>query len=287
MKPNKATPGMVCVPHRERTGVEVNADVVTGGTAMCKSCFRGIPLSVDPRILTRNPVAARSHGAKACAPMRTVAHVLPGNPSKHRLLKGLRAMAVARVYPEHGIGGTGNRDKGLMRSIGKFGPTHLRIARAVLRYSPELADQVSMGKIPLTRAHQIVKAQKKPDGPNGAPYTHVKGTKAQKAMALAMRFPGGGWGTDREARKYLETGGFCYARLKLSRRVLRHSRELAESVLRGQTPLNVAVKLARCRSRAVTRGNATKPGIERAVSMDGAVRSAGVTRAERNISGTV
>jgi len=49
--PTKAGPDMVCQPHRERTGATVPADIVTGGTAMCRACFRGRPIdSVEERI---------------------------------------------------------------------------------------------------------------------------------------------------------------------------------------------------------------------------------------------
>ncbi len=45
-RPIKPAPGTLCVPHRERKGIELPADIVIAGTPMCLACFRG--RAVDP-----------------------------------------------------------------------------------------------------------------------------------------------------------------------------------------------------------------------------------------------
>ncbi len=64
-------------------------------------------------------------------------------------------------------------------------------------------------------------------------------------MALAMVYPdtesGAGRGNKSKAKKAAETAGFSSRRLNEARSVLRYSRELAESVLMGVTPLNEAL----------------------------------------------
>jgi len=60
-------------------------------------------------------------------------------------------------------------------------------------------------------------------------------------MALAMMYPeseNGGRGKRSSARNSPEIGGFKQQRLSEARAVLRHSRPLAESVLKGITPLD-------------------------------------------------
>jgi hypothetical protein len=241
MKPTKAPAGTLCQPHRERAGVQVAAVIIVGGTAMCRACFLGQSPLVSPKLFAQKPVAARSNGAKAFGYMLNRWPVPPGNPPRRKPNKGQWAIALARIHPEHGIGGTGNRDQGLMRAAGKFAREELRRARMVLRYSRELADQVTQGAITLNKAWRLVEKEKSESPqPTVTPYTHVEGTKAQKAMALAMRFPGGKFRGDAEAKKYQESGGFSYRRLKQARQILRHDRELAEAVLRGDTALNVA-----------------------------------------------
>jgi hypothetical protein len=58
--PTKAGAGMLCQPHRERTGANVPADIVTVGTPMCRECFRGSPLPPSPKLFAQKPVAERS-----------------------------------------------------------------------------------------------------------------------------------------------------------------------------------------------------------------------------------
>jgi hypothetical protein len=67
-------------------------------------------------------------------------------------------------------------------------------------------------------------------------------SKGQKAMALAMIYPNPERGRGKKdlARKETETGSFSYTRVKDARAVLRHSRALAEDVLKDITPLDAA-----------------------------------------------
>jgi hypothetical protein len=68
--------------------------------------------------------------------------------------------------------------------------------------------------------------------------------KGQQAMALAMIYPeseNGGRGKKSAAKNMLETSKFSRQRLDQARFVLHHSRTLAESVIRGTTPLDTAL----------------------------------------------
>ena len=69
-------------------------------------------------------------------------------------------------------------------------------------------------------------------------------TKGQKAMATAMIYPEPderGRGKKSIATKSAETAGFSQRRLNVAREVLRYSRPLAESVLKGITTLDDAL----------------------------------------------
>jgi hypothetical protein len=60
-------------------------------------------------------------------------------------------------------------------------------------------------------------------------------TKGQQAMALAMIYPEPerGRGKKDAAKKEVESVSFSYSRVKQTRSVLRTSRDLAESVVKG------------------------------------------------------
>jgi hypothetical protein len=210
--------------------MRVPAVIVTAGTPMCLKCFRGVS---PQKTSAGKPVGARSDDAKAFG------YAPPSPQQKRDGRRGQWALAVARLHPECGISGTGHRDPGLERSRGKFSQTYLLWARVVLRHAPELADAVSNGTTTLTAAYRV--AQKKLSRRETvSDYTHVKGTKSQKAMALAMRFPGYTGGRDGEERKYIASGGFCVRVFRLARLVLRNSPQLAQRVLLGEISLQVA-----------------------------------------------
>jgi hypothetical protein len=157
-------------------------------------------------------------------------------------------MAIARVHPNSGIGGVGNRDQGRARSKGKFSWTYLRMARAVLRRNPTMADEVSKGAITLKRAFRIVQEQKKrlpPVQEDAVP--QLEGTKSQKLTALAMKYPNGKNPGDLNAGIYkiIAAVGVSYVHLKKARWVLRKSPKLAEAVLRGEVSLHMAWKTIR------------------------------------------
>jgi hypothetical protein len=157
-------------------------------------------------------------------------------------------MAIARVHPNSGIGGVGNRDQGRARSKGKFSWTYLRMARVVLRFDPSLADEVSEGAITLKRAFRIVREYKKrlpPVRKDAVP--QLEGTKSQKLMALAQKYPNGKTPGDLNAGVYkiVEAVGVSYVHLKKARWVFRKSQKLATAVLRGETSLHMAWKMIR------------------------------------------
>lgn len=71
-------------------------------------------------------------------------------------------------------------------------------------------------------------------------------TKGQQAMVVAMLYPErekGGRGKKSKAGNCPETGQFSKQRLSDARTVIKHSRELAESVLKGNRSLDQALKL--------------------------------------------
>jgi hypothetical protein len=72
-------------------------------------------------------------------------------------------------------------------------------------------------------------------------------TKGQQAMALAMIYPEGerGRGRNAEARKAKETLGFSSQRLMQARSILRYSRPMAESVLKGVISFDEALEMIR------------------------------------------
>jgi hypothetical protein len=66
-------------------------------------------------------------------------------------------------------------------------------------------------------------------------------TKGQQAMALAMIYPEPGSRTKKDAAKATESGGFSKSRLREARSILRHSRDLADSVIKGSISLDEAL----------------------------------------------
>jgi ParB-like nuclease domain len=81
-------------------------------------------------------------------------------------------------------------------------------------------------------------------------------TKGQQAMALAMIYPEpekGGRGKKSEALNSAVSAGFSTRRLNAARSVLHHSRELAESVIKGSVSLDAALeKVAELQQQAIS-----------------------------------
>lgn len=80
--------------------------------------------------------------------------IIAQNINRRHMTKGQRAMAVALIYPEPDKRGRGN--KGKSSDSDGFSQTRLREARAVLRFSPELAQQVLNGVKSLDEARKDV-----------------------------------------------------------------------------------------------------------------------------------
>ena len=231
--PIKAPAGMFCQPHRERAGVEVPASILVCGTPMCFKCFRGVS---PPKKLFQKPVGARSSSAQAFR--------YPG-----RREKAPWAIAIAKLFPQPGLGGTGNLDPGWLRSRGKFSRDTLRVARAVVRHSAELADQVAQGSITLMAAYRKLESRRATQPPANLPYTHVEGRKlgrkGRQAIELAKAFPWTGRGGDGDAARACEAERICRKFLTQARELLRHAPELAEAVARGEMGLNAASAIVR------------------------------------------
>ena len=122
------------------------------------------------------------------------------------------------------------------------------MARIVLRDDPDLADGVSRRAVTLKRAFQIVRQRRKAlraVRPDAVP--RLEGTKSQKLMALAKKYPGGKYHADLDAGVYgiVKTVGVSYVHLKKARWVLRKSPKLAAAVLRGEISLHMASKMIR------------------------------------------
>jgi len=234
-----AQPGMICEPHRDRAHVLIPARYQINGSGMCRGCFLGRLPHPNLKPLTQRLQDARIRDVHTSASLRNAAHVPGPNPSQHPRNKGQIALAIAKLHPQHSIGGTGNRDAGLSQADGRVSRETLRRARLVLRHR-DLAAQVASGELPLPKAYFLALKRREKREPHVEPYVHIEGTKSQRAMALAMRFPGGGWGTDGGARNLLRSGGFDYGLLKQARRVLRRSRKLGDAVLRGELSVGEA-----------------------------------------------
>jgi len=77
------------------------------------------------------------------------AFVLSANVHRRNLSTGQRAMAVAMLYPEQTSGGRGKKNRPDMVGLAR---QRIGDARAVLNYSPELAQAVMQGEKPLQAA---------------------------------------------------------------------------------------------------------------------------------------
>jgi hypothetical protein len=80
----------------------------------------------------------------------------------------------------------------------------------------------------------------------------MRGSKSQRAMALAMRYPTPEKG-GRGIKKTVEVVGFSEKRLSQARMVLRHSRRLAEQVRAGTLSLDQALTQMQAKSAAPER----------------------------------
>jgi hypothetical protein len=78
-----------------------------------------------------------------------LAYIASANLMRRNLSKGQQAMALAMMYPEPGKGGRGNKNGSVSE---QFSKTRLSNARAVLRYSRGLAEQVLKGDAGLDEA---------------------------------------------------------------------------------------------------------------------------------------
>jgi hypothetical protein len=107
-----------------------------------------------------------------------------------------------------------------------------------------------MINLTMTRTQAAADAGLSTVGDKGAKDKGDKGerhlSKGQQAMLLAMLYPEpekGGKGKNVAARKAAESAGFGATRLRQARSVLRHSRPLAESVVKGSVSFDDAPSL--------------------------------------------
>jgi hypothetical protein len=82
-----------------------------------------------------------------------LAYIISANINRRHMTKGQQAMAVAKIYPESA--GQGKKDVGLnIARSGDVATQRIREARTVLRYAPDLADQVLTGSLSLDKAYE-------------------------------------------------------------------------------------------------------------------------------------
>jgi hypothetical protein len=87
------------------------------------------------------------------------AYILSVNINRRHMTAGQRTMAVAMIYPESdGVGGRGKKGKASVAD--GFSKTRLKMARAVIRFAPELVAGVLAGQPSLDFAYEKAIARK-------------------------------------------------------------------------------------------------------------------------------
>lgn len=101
------------------------------------------------RIAGVDPATVELNGADP------IAYILSSNINRRHMTKGQRAMAVAMIYPEPEKGGRGNKS-----SVSEeFSGTRVSMARTVLKWAPEMAEQVLAG-FALDKAYETASERK-------------------------------------------------------------------------------------------------------------------------------
>ena len=76
---------------------------------------------------------------------------MSANIHRRHMTKGQRAMTVAKIYPEPERGGRGKK---ATVSVENVSPQRVSYARSILRYAPDLADNVLRGSASLDDAYK-------------------------------------------------------------------------------------------------------------------------------------
>ena len=88
-------------------------------------------------------------------------------PPAHRRHMTKDQSAMAKIYPEPGKGGRGKRISGNIAETVGFSQWRLQQARTILRYAPDLSDNVLTGVVSLNEAYK--EASKRTDAARARP----------------------------------------------------------------------------------------------------------------------
>ncbi len=69
-------------------------------------------------------------------------------------------MSVAKISPEPGKGGRGKKTSGNIAETAGFSQWRLQQARTILRYAPDLSDNVLTGVVSLDEAYKAARERK-------------------------------------------------------------------------------------------------------------------------------
>lgn len=111
--------------------------------------------------------------------------VLSANIHRRHMTKGQRAMAVAKIYPEPGKGGRGKRTSGNLAETAGFSQRRLQEARTILKYAPDLADNVLTGSMSLDEAYRIARERKDAASSDDARLAMIDDTNVTARWLLA------------------------------------------------------------------------------------------------------
>ncbi len=83
-------------------------------------------------------------------------------PPAHRrhMTKDQSAMSVAKISPEPGKGGRGKKTSGNIAKTAGYSHWRLQQARYILRYAPDLSDNVLTGVVSLNEAYKEARERK-------------------------------------------------------------------------------------------------------------------------------
>jgi hypothetical protein len=263
-RPIPAPPGVSCAAHRARMGIAIQAHVIINGEPFCKTCFRGQGPTLSAQFLFPRRLQPRSPGAYPCTSLQIIEHLRtrqasheqpngqvparPPAPQKIPANLGIRALAIARMYPHQKERGCPDPAREAAR--GKVSFNYVARARVVLGHNPGLADEVSRSRISLEKAYCMVREERRAEQPGTMPT--LEGTLAEKLMQLAVAFPSARDRKDkrRGIEETLKAIGACRRYFGQARLLLRKRPDLAERVLKGEITLARATAIYRRERKA-------------------------------------
>ena len=116
-----------------------------------------------------------------------IAYILSSNIHRRHITKGQRAMTVARIYPEPEKGGRGKT----VRFPDGISKQRISEARVMLRFAPDVADNVLTGTTSLDVAYQIARQRKDAAATEEARLARLRDSNPDLACAIVARDGGG------------------------------------------------------------------------------------------------